>query len=89
MFYDLLDSGHDPRKIDYKDLATNWIKLHILKKYDLDCREITWIEDIIVYFYKHAKNIWKQHRGKVTGLKVQNKHSKFFDEFIDASNLNL
>ena len=54
MFYDLLDSGHDPRKIDYKDLATNWIKLHVIKKYDLDCNEISWIDDTIVYFYKHS-----------------------------------
>ena len=87
LFYDLLDSGHDPRKINYKDLASDWIKLHILKKYELDCNEIIWIQNTILYFYQQTKKIWKQHKGKVTGMKVQNKHSKFLDKFIDATKL--
>ena len=88
MFYDLLNSGHDPRKIDYKDLAMDWIKHNILKKYDLDCNEINWIENTVSYFYKNARRIWKQHKGRVTGLKVQNQHSKFLDLFIDATHVD-
>ena len=88
MFYDLLDGGHDPRKIDYKDLAINWIKQNILKKCDLDCNEINWIENTVSFFCEKAKGIWRQHRGKVTGMKVQNQHSKFLDTFIDATNID-
>ena len=88
MFYELLDCGHDPRKIDYKDLAMDWIKQNILKKYDLDCNEINWIENTVSYFYKNARRIWKQHKGRVTGLKVQNQHSKFLDLFIDATHVD-
>ena len=88
MFYDLLDGGHDPRKIDYKDLAINWIKQNILKKCDLDCNEINWIKNTVSFFCKNAKNIWKKHKGRVTGLNVQNQHSKFLDKFINATNVD-
>ena len=88
MFYDLLDDGHDPRKIDYKDSAINWIKQNILKKSDLDCNETNWIKNTVSFFCKNAQNIWRKHKGRVTGLNVQNQHSKFLDKFINATNVD-
>ena len=86
MFYDLLDKGHDPRTINYKEMVSDWIKLNILLKFDeFDCIEIEWLEKNIAFFFFRASKIWKQHRGKVTGINVQNKHAKFFDKLIDSN----
>ena len=85
MFYDLLDSGHDPKEIEYAELVSNWLKLNILKNFKPDCIEIKWLMDTVAYFCLHAKRIWKQHRGKVSGPNVQKKHSKFFDKYIEAN----
>ena len=83
MFFELLDGGHDPRAINYNELASDWIRRYIFKKYELDCLENEWLKKTIEVFCKNAKTIWKKHRGKVTGLNVQKKHSKFFDKYID------
>ena len=88
MFFELLDGGHDPRAINYKELATDWIRQNILKKYELDCLEVEWLKKTIGFFCLNAKTIWKKHRGKVTGLNVQKQHAKFFDKYIDATNLS-
>ena len=83
MFYDLLDSGHDPRKIEYAELVSNWLKLNILKNFEPDCIENKWLVDNVAYFCLRAKKLWKQHRGKVTGLNVQKKHSTFLEKYIE------
>ena len=83
MFFELLDGGHDPRAINYNELASDWIRRYVFKKYELDCLENEWLKKTIEFFCKNAKDIWKKHRGKVTGLNVQKKHSKFFDKYID------
>ena len=88
MFFELLDGGHDPRAINYKELASDWTRHNILKKYELDCLEIEWLKKTIGFFCLNAKTIWKKHRGKVTGLNVQKQHAKFFDKYIDATNLS-
>ena len=88
MFRGLLDDGHDPRAINYKELASNWIKWNLFKRYELDCLEIEWLKKTIGFFCLNAKRIWKKHRGKVTGHNVQNQHANFFDRYIDASNLS-
>ena len=88
MFFELLDGGHDPRDINYKELASNWIRLNILKKYDLDCLEIEWLTNTVDYFYLNTTKIWRKHRGRVSGLNVQKQHAKFFKDYIDATNLS-
>ena len=85
MFYELLDGGHDPRAIDYNELATDWIRRFVLKKYELDCLEIKWLKEIVDYFCINSKKVWNRHRGKVIGLNVQKQHATFFDKSIDAT----
>ena len=89
MFYDLLQSGHRPKTINYKELVSDWIKVKVLLKSDeLDCIEIEWLKKTIAYFCLHANFIWRKHRGKVTGLNVQKQHTNFLDKYIDATNLS-
>ena len=88
MFRGLLDDGHDPRAMNYSELASNWIKQNILKRYELDCLEIKWLKKTTGFFCLNAKKIWRKHRGKFTGHNVQKQHANFFDRYIDATNLS-
>ena len=83
MFFELLEDGHDPRAINYREIAADWIRRYILKKYELDCLQNKWLDKTIEFFCKYAKFIWRKHRGKVTGLNVQKQHANFFDKYID------
>ena len=57
----------------------------VLSKTILEPSKIEWLDACLDYFHCHAKKIYKQHRGHITGEKVKKKHASFLNKFIDTS----
>ena len=87
IFYNLNNLGHKPTAKSYPELVSNWLKLNVLLEKDLDCNENEWLVNTVAYFCLHARRIFKQHRGKVKGLNVQNKHGAFLNKLINATDI--
>ena len=90
MFRDLLDNKLTPKpnQKGYSESVSEYLKEYVLFKSEFDCNEKKWLDETITYFRTNTIRIWKKHKGRVSGLQVQNKHAAFFNKQIDASNLS-
>ena len=61
MFFELLDGGHKPVEINYKEIASNWMRQTLFKKSELDCLENEWLkktaDHVIIIIYRASQLI--------------------------------